>query len=129
MMTEFDTNQTQFSADQPLFQDVTIPEIAVKHEEETEVKPNPKKKFIVIGAGIFGFLFLLLILLVVTRKKPEAEEVLVALPSPSPVIADNNPLRLRVENLKEELDAADPANQLLVFPPINMELYLDKIKN
>jgi len=53
MMTEFDTNQTQFSADQPLFQDVTIPEIAVKHEEETEVKPNPKKKFFCYWSGYF----------------------------------------------------------------------------
>lgn len=129
MMTEYDTNQTQFSQDQPLFQNVSVPEMPQPKVEETPATANPRKKLIFIGIGVFVFLFLLLLLVILTRRPAEQARIIEASPSPSPVISADNPLKARVDNLQAELDAADPADQMLVIPPVNMDIYLDPIQN
>lgn len=130
MMTEYDTNQTQFAENQPLFQSVSVPEVATHHEDDAaQKKPSQKKKIIFIVSIVFGLIFLLLFLVLLLPKKPAEVSQVVASPSPSPVISADNPLRARVENLQTELDAADPQNQSLVFPPINMNIFLDKPEN
>lgn len=132
MMTEYDTNQTQFAETQPLFQGVSTPTIEKTPQESNSSSvqnTSKKKKLVVIAAVGCGFLFLLLILLALVPKKPPELAQVEASPLPSPVISRDNPLRARVENLQAELDAADPKNQLFVFPPVSMEIFLDKIQN
>lgn len=129
-MTEYDTNQTQFSQDQPIFQDVVVPEMQKPPEETGETtKQSSKKKLLIAGIAGFVLLFIVLLVFIVTRRPMEQTQILEASPSPSPVISADNPLKQRVDNLQTELDAADPADQMLVFPPIDMDIFLDPIQN
>ena len=129
MINQYDTNQTQFAEEEALFQNVTTPEMPQAPVEEEPAKPDPKKKIMLIGGAVFGVMFLLIIILAIVGRKPMVEQVIEPSPSPSPVIAKDNPLRERVENLQDELGEADPTNQTLVFPPVDMSIQLDPIQN
>ncbi|MCA9369246.1 MAG: hypothetical protein H6773_01755 [Pseudomonadales bacterium] len=129
MIHQYDTNQTQFAEEEVLFQNVTTPQMPQVPVENEQAQPKKKKKVLIIGASVFGVFLLLILVLMIVGRKPQVEQVLEASPSPSPTIVKDNPLRDRVENLQDELTEADPSNQTLVFPPVNMSIQLDPIQN
>ena len=126
MQEEISTNQTQFAQEEPLLQSPGVPiDPHLQAVPETNTKKS-KLPFIIGGALLF---FVILIgVLVQMRPKEVVQEVVELTPSPSPILAANDPLQVRVKNLQMELDAADPTVQTFVFPPISLELTLDKIK-
>ena len=127
MQEETYTNQTQFSQEEPLFQAPSVP-IDPNLDPLAETLGTKKSKMpLIIGGALFVFV-LLIGVLVLMRQKPVLEVVAEPTPIPSPVLAADDPLKLRVKNLQMELDEADPTSQTLVFPPIDMALTLDKIQ-
>jgi len=120
-----DINQTNFAFEEPIFSDTNV-ELPVEEKLVEPVDPkNTKKKKIIIGVTVFFVFLLILIVMVKLKKKPKIET---APEEPAKVMKDLSPLEERIENVRLELDAADPANQDLTFPPVNMKLRLDEKK-
>lgn len=126
MNDEILTNQTQFAQEEPILEMPPVPKVAPVVEEETEPKKKPKLLF--IAGGAFAVLMVILLLVVVFSRPKKTEVVEKTEPSPTPKLAIDHPLQQRVSNLQQELDAADPSEQTLVFPPIDMTITLDPVK-
>mgnify|MGYP003976639737 CR=1 FL=1 len=118
-------NQTNFAFEEPIFSDINV-DLPIKEKPvEPVVKKSKKKKIIVIGVSSFLFLLILLVAVVKMRKKPETE---VVEDNPIKVVRDLSPIEERIENARLELEVADPSNQDLTFPPVDMGLRLDEKK-
>ncbi len=115
-------NQTQFSFEEPIFEEKSVYIDEKPVDEQTE-KPKSKKKIVVIAVvGIVLILVSLIVVVAGMRKGPsevseEEPEVIVA--------KELGPLQKRIEDARELLDLADPSKQDLAFPPVNMGLRLD----
>lgn len=120
---ELSVNQTQFSFEEPFFEDITVP-VGPKHEVvEGPSKKSNKKLMLIIG--FVGFLILILGLVVIfSLSKGEQTEQL----QEEELIEQKtttNPFQERITRAREELEDADPTKQDLSYPPIDMELRLD----
>jgi hypothetical protein len=119
------TNQTQFSAEQPFFeQPIGLP------QEERVVKPvvpffKRRKTIILIITTITVILLLILFVinLIVERNRRLGKPSDVIIATPTPVTANN--LQLEVEQLKQEWKAADPTQLELQPPAIDYAIRLD----
>jgi len=66
------TNQTDFSYEEPIFSDFNV-ELPVEPKPVVpEIKNSKKKKFIIIGLAIF-FLILVLVIVIIKLKKSPVE--------------------------------------------------------
>lgn len=119
---EIPINQTQFSFEEPIFENETV--YREDKPEDLEQKPKSKKKlFIIIGIVGFIFIILLLVLVMAMRGKGTTQQVD---EDTDPVISKElGPIQQRIEDSRELLDIADPAKQDLAFPPVDLELRLD----
>ncbi len=123
---EIPINQTQFSFEEPIFENETV--YREDKPEDLEQKPKSRKKlFIIIGVIGFIFIILLLVLVMAMRGRGSTQEVG---EDTNPVVANElGPIQQRIEDSRELLDIADPAKQDLAFPPVDLELRLDpKVK-
>ncbi len=130
-MNKYKIDQTKFSVEQPLFEQIgPLPE---PEFVEKEIKPPLlKRKKVVIGLiAVVTFLVLLVLLLINmvinSRKK-------VTVPEASPTIGESRkvevgPLLKRVEVAREELKEADPTKNELVFPTLDYSLRIDPKKD
>lgn len=115
-------NQTQFSFEEPIFEDQAV--YMGETPEEKEVKPKSKRNLIFIGiVGFILFLLLIVVLLFASRNNKtdeviEDENIVV-------VTKEMGPLQKRIEDARELLDTADPTKQDLSFPPLDMDIRLD----
>ncbi len=124
-MTENQTplNQTQFSFEEPIFEDKAVYMEEKPAEEPTE-KPKSKKKLLIITAvaGIVLILVAILLIIIGMRNGNGA----VTEEEPEVIVAEElGPLQRRIEDARELLDLADPTKQDLAFPPVNMGVRLD----
>lgn len=119
---EIPINQTQFSFEEPIFENETV--YREDKPEDLEQKPKSRKKlFIIIGVIGFIFIILLLVLVMAMRGRGSTQEVG---EDTNPVVAKElGPIQQRIEDSRELLDIADPAKQDLAFPPVDLELRLD----
>lgn len=119
---EIPINQTQFSFEEPIFENETV--YREDKPEDLEQKPKSRKKlFIIIGVIGFIFIILLLVLVMAMRGRGSTQEVD---EDTNPVVAKElGPIQQRIEDSRELLDIADPAKQDLAFPPVDLELRLD----
>lgn len=119
---EIPINQTQFSFEEPIFENETV--YREDKPEDLEQKPKSRKKlFIIIGVVGFIFIILLLVLVIAMRGRGSTQEVGEDI---SPVVTKElGPIQQRIEDSRELLDIADPAKQDLAFPPVDLELRLD----
>ncbi|NCN24300.1 MAG: hypothetical protein COU65_03950 [Candidatus Pacebacteria bacterium CG10_big_fil_rev_8_21_14_0_10_42_12] len=121
-------NQTEFSAEEPLYEKISSPQkpaepVIQKIEEEIAPVNNKKKKIIIASIVIFvSFLIILSILMSGgggTVSNGDAE------PTPTPEAADTRtPMQVRLEELKTELRDADPNQQPLLFPAMDYDISL-----
>jgi len=129
-MKKYKIDQTKFSVEQPLFEQIgALPE---PEFVEQDVKPPLLKRRkvvigLVIGITLLVLLILLLINTIINRSK------LVAVPEASPTIEETRkvevgPLLKRVEVVREELKEADPTKNELVFPTLDYSLRIDPKK-
>lgn len=119
------TNQTQFSAEQPFFeQPIGLP------QEERVVKPIvpffKRRKTIILSITIVTvvLLFILFVInLIVERNRRLGIAPGISVATPSPIAANN--LQLEVEQLKREWKAANPTQLELQPPALDYEIRLD----
>lgn len=120
---ESSINQTQFSFEEPFFEDVTVPVDPKQAAAEAPSQKGSKKLLIVIGlSGFLVLIFGVLVLVYFSRGKQideQQEEKLVEQTTTS------NPFQERITTAREELKDADPTKQDLSYPPIDMVLRLD----
>lgn len=122
MMAE---NQTQFNLEEPLYEDVRVVEVA-KTDVPKQSFFKTKKGVVFIAAGSFLLLMLLLILLMPRRNANTAAE---PTPQPAVVLPEKTGFELRIDNLQQELERADPSDTVLPFPAVDMEIELEDSKN
>ena len=122
-------NQTQFSAEEPFFeQPVALPQSEVVIREKV---PFWRRRKTVIFLIITGTALLLLILFgmsvyIENRRRIHGEVPVEITPPPAPSV---NEYTKDVDNLRIELKAADPAEPPLQVPNVDYEIRLDERKN
>lgn len=116
-------NQTQFSYEKPLFE--APPPLPVQPDVISIPWYKQPKYWLLFGVAVVILLLVALTLLSrpqVSTQQP-TEEVM-ASPSPTAV----GPLEARINQLRTDLQAADPSKQDLPFPPVDMKLQLSTPK-
>lgn len=115
-------NQTQFSFEEPIFEDPTI------YQEEKPVveevpKKSRKKLYLIIGIGAFALLLILILFILIRMRGGTQEDDPLRRDPVAP--EDLGPLEQRIEESRQLLEDADPTKQDLSYPPINFSLRLD----
>lgn len=120
---EIPSNQTHFAEEEPLFEESSLPV-----DPNAPIVPRKKKSplaLILIGAGLI--VIVILFLIVIMLLMPVQMLPTKAKPSPTPTVKkDVSALEQRINELDVDLKQADPSKLDLPFPPVNMELELDK---
>lgn len=120
-------NQTEFSAEEPLYEKISSPkkpEEPVLVEEKIVIPVNNKKKKIMIASGVIFVSLLVIVSILMSGgggpvSNGEAE------PTPTPAASDTRtPLQVRLEELRTELRDADPNQQPLLFPAMDYDISL-----
>lgn len=123
-------DQTQFSEEEPLFES---PESHPKNiQPSVAVTPpaNSKhKKMLIIGISIIAIILLIITILALAMGRPKGEVEESITPSPSPAAITESEMQSRITKLRSDLKEADPTKQDLTFPPVDLELRLDKKSN
>ncbi|CAN5281102.1 hypothetical protein BH10PAT2_BH10PAT2_4290 [soil metagenome] len=127
--TEELTNQTLFSNQEPLLQsgDSLASRVAEEKTPEQVAADKKKKKLAKIVGAVGAILFILtIVLLLLMPKKNIAQLKASPTPSPKSTIARTE-FQARLDELSDDLDAADPSKLNLTVPPVDMNLTLDPI--
>ncbi|MBU0974907.1 hypothetical protein KKD03_04370 [Patescibacteria group bacterium] len=123
-MSKFEqTNQTEFSYEEPIFSGLNVDLPVEPKQVEPLTNKSKKKKLIIIGAVVF-FLAIILLIVIIKSKKPQVE--IVGEEEFEIITRDLGPFEERIRNARIDLEIADPSNQDLTFPPVDMELRIDK---
>jgi len=118
-----DGDQSQFAAEELLFESTRPVETAVETTELTEVQRVAKRKQRMLLLGSIGFGAVLLLVVVLSALTPAG----VADPENTPLlatpaVAEKTVLQLRIDDLRTDFRQADPSKQPLLFPPLNYQL-------
>lgn len=125
-------NQTQFSFEEPMRETgrPNFPEKkSVLDESNQPDKKNKKLPMFLLFAGIGLLLVVLGVAAMFMQPRQVAQEITeetISTDGSKPIVRD--PILTRLDNASVELKNADPAKQDLVFPPVNMNIQLDKEK-
>jgi hypothetical protein len=126
-----ESNQTKFSYEKPFFEEIA----PLPTEDSPSPEPMQQKGIIgwirthtVLAAVGVTLLVLLLVLLVLaalfsprnTMVPTDTNEVVTDTPK------QLSPLEQKVQNLKSELNQADPTRGQEPFPPVDLDIRLDK---
>lgn len=115
-------NQTQFSFEEPIFENPT--EIPVEPKIDDGQSKNKKKMIAIIG-GFFGLLCIILLVILTRPAQEIAPEVVEDLPQEVVAIDNTDPIFKGIQSLRAELSKQDPTKRDLSFPPVNLEIWLD----
>ncbi len=117
----FDTNQTEFSSQQPILDRDYEP---VFDEKPKESRPWYKQTLIIaVIAGGFLILILLVLLMMPVKQDKTTEQPDEQLPIGE--VDQSDPMVQRLNRLRTDLNNADPTKSDLVFPLVDMKLKLD----
>ena len=120
-------DQTVFSANQPLYDQVASDPLL--EQQEADLKPNKKRKVIIVSIVAFLLVIIALILLVLFSSNSSQIDNPTASVLPSPSANTNQEGDVvfdRLKQIKSDLDEAEPNDQTLPFPPVNMEINLEE---
>lgn len=113
-------NQTQFSNESLVFEETT--KIPTSEKEMSEVSfIKTKKGILVIAIAVLVFLFLIITTLIILKPKENAV-ILEEEAQENQIMIDSSPLKQKINDLKLQLNQADPTRQSLSFPPVNMNI-------
>lgn len=108
------SDQTAFAAEEPLF-DLDKPK---------EKKPGIPKVWLAVG-GLGTFLIVGFTLsMFIRRPEPQQQTPTVEI-TPTPP-ADLPRIDKMIQELKMDIDNADPANQSFALPPVSEEIFIEK---
>lgn len=118
-------NQTQFSFEEPIFENTQV--YIDESKPSSPQTPNNKKKYIFIGVGICLFVLVLvfLILVFILRRNLVTEDGDSQIRETKSA-TQLGPIEQRIEDARVLLNTADPTKQDLSFPPVDLNLRLDK---
>jgi hypothetical protein len=120
MEENFNQNQTQFSADEPILEQPLSP---IVEEVPTQEKKKPSKYiYLIIGAVVF--ILTILILAVLNRPDNQIQEEDEIVPTPT-MAAELTPIEKKLNVAIEKLEDANPTTEKYPFPPIDAELRID----
>jgi len=126
--TEELTNQTLFSNQEPLLQGGGSSSNPVEELTPEQIAAQKKKKKLFTLAGGFGIVLLILVIVLAALSPKRQLVKLQASPTPSPVTqANKTEMQARLDELNDDLTAADPSKLDLSIPPVDMNLTLDPI--
>ena len=112
-----------FGAEKPLFEETKIPSAETTNAPTKKPLYRQKKLWIGLIIGLL-VLFASLLFFVSRQRNNETPEK----PQETGAAAQSKtkgPLEARIYALENELKSADPANQLLPFPPVDLRLSLE----
>lgn len=121
-------DQTQFSLEEPLFENVAaLPPEPEKPKEEKPKIPWYKQRKLVILAIVGVSILVLLILYIISMMIAASRAPVVSEPEEVIPVEQRSESQLlrRIEITKDELNEADPNQQQLVFPAVDMDVRLD----
>jgi hypothetical protein len=110
------TNQTEF-VDQAQFLEKSATNLLNLHDLKKNRNLLP---FIILGGFILLFLLLLILSVFAKKNVQEVEEV-----KKTQVETETDPLKLRVTELKEDLQNHNPTKQTLPFPEVDLEFNIN----
>lgn len=133
MASHLNNDQTRFSLEEPLFEQMGQLPPEPEPEEVAPKVPLLKQKKFVIGL-IAGVTFIVLLLLFAINAYISQQKLVGNIPipeSPTTSVTENNdPLYQRITTAQQELKDADPSGQELVYPALDYNLRIDpKAKN
>jgi hypothetical protein len=120
-------DQTSFGLESPLFDQPK--RRGFVEEMSPEEKARQKKKKIIIGLIAGGVAVFVLLVVIAAMFKPRGLQTTTPEASAEPQTNQElSPLEQKVETLRQELRAADPTREDIPFPPVDLEIELDPIK-
>lgn len=126
-----DPNQTKFSLEEPLFEQMG----QIPGPENPEIKVQTpllkQKKFIIGLIAVVTLIILLMLYLInayISGKKLIQDQAPPEF-SAGEELQSTDPLYLRIKSAQAELKEADPSEQDLVYPTMNYDIRLDPEKN
>lgn len=117
-------DQTQFSAEEPLYEAVSLPTKPVADEPAIKPKGLSKQQLILIAVGLVAVLILIITLAASMMTRPEVSKEIEPTQSTTPQQSDA--LQQRIDTLRTQVQAADPSLDALPLPPVDLELRLEK---
>jgi hypothetical protein len=124
MATENTVDQTRFTFEHPQLEPVYQP-VAPEVPGTTPPSTKSKKWLFIIGA-VVSVLILILLALVVMRPQQMTNRVIPEeTEEEAQLFVNKNELDIKLDELKKELDAADPTKPPLTFPFVEMDLRLE----
>lgn len=123
----FEVDQTSFSAEEPLYENASLPQEPSVELPTDSATPLFKTKAFKIGAVVSAiFVLLLVILLGVMMNRGQQQQIVEPSPTPSMIPVSNDPIKLRINELSKNLLDSDPADDALPLPPIDLEISLEE---
>jgi competence protein ComGC len=119
-------NQTQFATQEPVLESQNQV-LEAKNDKEAELPPK-KNKMLIIGVIVMAVLIVILLLLVMFLPSRNKNSEMIK-PSPTPVVMDDTEVseyQLEVQQLKTDLETADPSLNDLAFPPVDLTFTLEE---
>lgn len=124
---EVGVDQTVFASQEPIYQDVAMPELPGE-KKMAEPKKTPPRFIVIVLCAVGAIMTLLVLLLLLVPRSPMNILKTQASPSPSPQ-AELTEQQQRVKELSDELKAADPKKLDLPFPPVLINIGLNDERN
>lgn len=118
------TNQTQFFSEEILYEK---PGEFLPDESSKKIVKKPFLKTLLgkIILGFGAFLVLILVFVLFTLNKPKEQEKEIE-EKQTEQKGEETHLQIKLDNLQEQLEEADPTRKELPFPPVNLDIRLDK---
>lgn len=117
-------DQTFFSANQPILDDGDDFQI---QENEKQTPVRSKKKIVIIIVSLIVLVFTLVGMLMLTNRSNVVDDSsTTVVPSASPTTIKTDDIVFeRLDQLKEEINNAEPRSDKLPFPPVKMDINLE----
>ncbi len=118
------SNQTSFGSSQPLMESVSSYDEPIT----ANTQKGGKMKLVRLMAAVLGILLLAVIAFAyMATQKTRPSETVEPQVTPTPAI-ESDPIKKRILSVEKLLDSADPTRQEDPFPPVGMDIILDKLK-
>jgi hypothetical protein len=122
-------NQTQFIGEESIWESASLPTSPKIEGEPVPPPAGPLARYrlpLMIGGGLFTLLLVMIVVVASMRPRTTVPKAQVEpTPSPTAMVQPDTEYTRRLNQLKAELDTADPTKNTLPFPQVNLRLRLE----